>query len=206
VLSGRQWRAAVVGEWQHCLGGVVEVALVGWRWWAAAAGGREINVEAKTPGHHGKWWLDRKTGSDKCYCQQCMCCIVTPEAADSGKNMLSAKWIERDRETILVSLADKVWSLLSNPARVNGIKSKGMWAKHEGIVLLWRNNYTSYTMLDVPPIQDYNVVLPKGQFNKLHAHYNIHTYPDLGLGWAAVLCQVACSCGPCKDQLERPSV
>jgi hypothetical protein len=25
---------------------------------------------------------------------------------------------------------------------------------------------------------------------------------DLGVGWAA-LCQVACGCGPCKDQLER---
>ncbi len=39
---------------------------------------------------HGKWWLDGKMGADKHYCQQCMCCIVTPGAADSNKNILLA--------------------------------------------------------------------------------------------------------------------
>ena len=68
-----------------------------------------------------------------------------------------------------------------------------------------RHNYESYTMADVPPIPDYKVVLPKVQFNGLRARYNIRTDPDLGLGWAA-LRQIACGCGPCKDQLERPWV
>jgi hypothetical protein len=35
-----------------------------------------INAQVKAPGH-GKWWLDGKTGPDKRYCQQCMCCILT---------------------------------------------------------------------------------------------------------------------------------
>jgi hypothetical protein len=43
-----------------------------------------INAQVEAPGH-GKWRLDRKTGSDKHYCQQCMRSIITPEAADSGK-------------------------------------------------------------------------------------------------------------------------
>jgi hypothetical protein len=60
-------------------------------------------------------------------------------------------------------------------------------------------------MVDVPPLQDYKVVLPKGQFNDIRAHYNICTDLDLGMGWAA-LHWVACGCGPCKDQLERPWV
>ena len=60
-------------------------------------------------------------------------------------------------------------------------------------------------MADVPPILDYKVVLPNGQFNGLRAHYNTRTDPDLGLGWA-VLRWVACGCGPCKDQLKRPWV
>ncbi len=60
-------------------------------------------------------------------------------------------------------------------------------------------------MTDVPPFPDYKVVLPKGQFNSIHAHYNIRTDPDLGMGWAA-LRWVACGCGPCKDQLQRPWV
>ena len=77
------------------------------------------------------------------------------EAANSGKNTLSTKWVERDRETVAVSPADKFFHLLSNPARVNGIKSKGMWVKHEGKVLVLRNNYTSYMMADVPHLPDY---------------------------------------------------
>ena len=62
-----------------------------------------------------------------------------------------------------------------------------------------------FKLMILPYLPDYTVVLPKGQFNGLHAHYNIHTDPDLGLGWV-VLHWVACSCGPCKDQLERPWV
>ncbi len=46
------------------------------------------------------------------------------------------------------------------------------------------------------------MVLLKEQFNGICAHYNIRTDPDLGMGWAGV-CRVACSCGPCKDQLQR---
>ena len=64
-------------------------------------------------------------------------------------------------------------------------------------MLVSSNNYKSYTMVDVPPITDYKVVLPKGQFNGLREHYNIRTDPDLGLGWTA-LCWVACGCGPCR--------
>jgi hypothetical protein len=57
-------------------------------------------------------------------------------------------------------------------------------------------------MTDVPPLPDYKVVLPKGQFNGIHAHYNICTDLDLGMGWAALRC-IACGYGPCKDQLQR---
>ncbi len=63
----------------------------------------------------------------------------------------------------------------------------------------------TYTIWDVPPLPDYKVVLAKGQFNGIHAHYNIRMDPDLGMGWA-VLCWVACGCGPCKNQLQRPWV
>ncbi len=51
-----------------------------------------INAQVKTLGH-GKWWLNGKTGSNKRYCQQCMCWILTPETANGGRQMLSAKWI-----------------------------------------------------------------------------------------------------------------
>ncbi len=57
-------------------------------------------------------------------------------------------------------------------------------------------------MADVLPLPDYKVVLPKGQFNGIHAHYNICMDPNLGMSWAA-LRWVVCSCGPCKDQLQR---
>ena len=124
---------------------------------------------------------------------------------DSSKNMLSAKWVERDEATVRVSLADKCICLLNNPARVNGIKSKVMWAKHKRKALALRNDYMSYTMADVPHNWDYKVVLPKGQFNGFLVHYNIHMDPDLGLGWAA-LQWVACGSGPYKNQLERPWV
>jgi hypothetical protein len=163
-----------------------------------------INAQVKAPGH-GKWWLDGKMGSDKRYCQQCMCCILTPETAHGGRHMLSAKRIECNGITIAVTPAEECVCLLSNPACLNGIKSKGMRSKCKGRVLVMRNNYMTYTMMDVPPLLDYKVVLPKGQFNGICSHYNIRTDPDLGMGWAA-LRWVACSCGLCKDQLQRPWV
>jgi hypothetical protein len=43
-----------------------------------------INAQVEAPGH-GNWWLDGKTGSNKHYCQQCICAINTPEEPDGGK-------------------------------------------------------------------------------------------------------------------------
>jgi hypothetical protein len=163
-----------------------------------------INAQVKAPGH-GNWWLDGKMGSDKRYCQQCMCCILAPETANGGRQMLSAKCIECDGISVTVSLADKCAHLLINPARLNNIKSEGMQAKHKGRALVVCNNYMTYTMMDVPPLPDYKVVLSKGQFNGIRAHYNICMDLDLGMDWAA-LHWVACGCGLCKDQLQRPWV
>ncbi len=74
-----------------------------------------IDAQVKAPGH-GKWLLARKTGPNKHYCRQCMCCILMPGMANGGMQMLSAKWIEHDGNTIAVSLANKCICLLSNPA------------------------------------------------------------------------------------------
>jgi hypothetical protein len=134
-----------------------------------------------------------------------MCCILTPEMAKVGRQMLSAKWIECNGINISVSPADECIHLLSDPTRLNGIKSKGMRAKRDGRELVVQNNYMTYTMEKFPPLPDYKVVLPKEQFNGICAHYNICTNPDLGMDWAAVR-QVACRSGPCKDQLKRPWV
>ncbi len=71
-----------------------------------------IDAQVKVPGH-GKWWLNGKTGSNKRYCQKCMCCILMPEMAQGGRQMLSAKWIERDGINISVSPADECVRLLS---------------------------------------------------------------------------------------------
>jgi hypothetical protein len=49
------------------------------------------------------------------------------------------------------------------------------------------------------------VILPKGKFNGLRAHYNIRTDPDLGMDYAAMR-RVACGCESCKEQLGRPWV
>ena len=47
-----------------------------------------------------------------------------------------------------------------DPSGINGIKSKGMWAKRKGKALVSHNeDYASYTMGDVLPIPDYKVVL-----------------------------------------------
>jgi hypothetical protein len=80
-----------------------------------------------------------------------------------------------------------------------------MQSKCKGKALVMRNNYMTYTMADVPPLPDYKVVLLKGQFNGIHAHYNICMDLDLSMG-RAVVHRVACGCDPCKDQLQRPWV
>jgi hypothetical protein len=49
-----------------------------------------IDAQMEAPGH-GKQWLDGKTRSNKRYCQQCMCSIITPEDVNSGKKIISAK-------------------------------------------------------------------------------------------------------------------
>jgi hypothetical protein len=82
-----------------------------------------IDAQVEAP-DHGKWWLDGKTGSDKRFCQQCMCSIVTPEEDNSGKQkMLNVKWIDRgEGDDVAVSPAAECVRLLSDPARVSGIK------------------------------------------------------------------------------------
>ncbi len=111
-----------------------------------------------------------------------------PNVADSGKQMLSAKWIERGGDAVAVSPAAECVRLLSDPARVSGIKGKGMRAKRKGKALVERNDYATYTMDDVPPLPDYKVILSKGNFNGIRAHYNIRTDSDLGMDWAALRC------------------
>ena len=96
-----------------------------------------IDAQVEAPGH-GKWWLDGKTGSDKRFCQQCMCSIITPEATDSVERMQSAKWINRGRPFVAVSPAAECARLLSDPSCLNRIKSKGMRAKREGKALVER--------------------------------------------------------------------
>jgi hypothetical protein len=162
--------------------------------------GIAINAQVEARGH-GKWWFDRKTDSDKRYCQQCMCAINTLEEENGGKKMMSAKWVDQNGVAVAVSpAAECVW-MLSDPSRINGLNSKGMRAKREGIVLVERNNYAEYSMEDVPPIPEYKIETKKGEYNGIRAYNNIHTDPDLGIGWAAVRC-VACGCGACKAQLK----
>ncbi len=162
----------------------------------------DAQVEARG---HGKWWLDGKTGSNKHYCQQCMCAINTPEAPDEGKKMMSAKWVDRNGVAVAGSPTAKCVQMLSDPSHINGIKSKGMRTKQEGTALVERNNYTVYSMEDVPPIPEYKIEMEKSKYNGICAYYNIHTDPDLGIGWAAVH-PVACGCGPYKVQLKMPWV
>jgi hypothetical protein len=161
-----------------------------------------IDAQVEAP-RHGKWWLDGETGSDKRFCQKCMCSIITPEATDSVKRMQSAKWIDCGRLLVAVSPAAECIRILSNPTRLNGIKSNGMRAKREGKALVERNTYKSYVMDDVPPIPNFKIAFPKGKFNGLRAYYNIRMDPDLGLGFAA-LRRVACGCDACKEQLGMP--
>ena len=113
------------------------------------------------------------------------------------------QWIDRGGgDDIVVSPAAECVHLLSNPAHVSGIKSKSMRSKREGKALVERNDYATYTMDDVPPLPDYKVILSKGKFNGLRAHYNIRTDPDLGIDYAA-LRRVACGYELCKEQLGR---
>ena len=106
---------------------------------------------------------------------------------------------------VAVSPAAECVRMLSDPSRINGIKSKGMRTKQEGTALVERNDYVVYSMEDAPPIPEYKIEMEKGKYNGIHAYYNIRTDPDLGIGWAAVHC-VACGCGPCKVQLKMPWV
>jgi hypothetical protein len=139
-----------------------------------------IDAQVEAPGH-GKWWLDGKTGSDKRFCQQCMCSIITPEANDSVKLMQPAKWIDCGRLLVAVSPAAECVRLLSDPTCLNSIKSKGMRAKREGKALVERNTYESYTMDDVLPIPNFKIIFAKGKFNGLRAY--------------------ACGCDTCKELL-----
>ena len=159
-----------------------------------------INAQVEAPGH-GKWWIDRKMGS-KSYCQQCMCSIITLEAADSGKHMLSTKWIDCSRVLVVVSPAAKCVCMLSNTTCINGIKIKGVRASCKGNGLMERNDHEWFKMDDVPPIPNYKIMFPKSKFNGIHAYYNIRMDPYLGLGYTA-LRRIACGCDACKEQLRR---
>jgi hypothetical protein len=79
-----------------------------------------------------------------------------------------------------------------------------MRTKQEETALVERNDYAAYSMEDVLPLE-YKIEMEKGKYNGILAYYNIHTDPDLGIGWAPVRC-VACKCGPCKAQLKIPWV
>jgi hypothetical protein len=100
--------------------------------------------------------------------------------------MLNAKWIDHGGELVAVSPAAKCVRMLSDPSRINGIKSEGMRARREGKALVEQNTYECYTMDDVPPIPSFKIEFPKGKFNGMRAYYNIRTDPDLGLGFAAL--------------------
>jgi hypothetical protein len=89
--------------------------------------GVTIDAQVEAPGL-GKWWLDGKTGSNKRHCQRAMCMIYSPEAANSGREIQAVKWVERGGKLITVSPAEECVCLLSNPTRINGIKSEGMRA------------------------------------------------------------------------------
>jgi hypothetical protein len=129
--------------------------------------------------------------------------IITPEAADSGKQMLSTKWIDCSGVLVAVSPAAEYICMISNTTHINGIKSKGMWASRKGNELVERNDYECYTMDEAPPIPKYKIVFSKGKFNGIHAYYNIRMNPDLGLGYVA-LWRIACGCKMDKEQLGRP--
>ncbi len=105
--------------------------------------------------------------------------------------MLFAKWEDKNGVSIAVSPAAECIRMLSDPSQINGIKSQGMRAKQEGTALVEWNDYATYSMADVPLTPEYKLMLEKGKFNRIRAHYNIRTDPHLGLGWAAIR-RVAC--------------
>ena len=85
--------------------------------------------------------------------------------------------------------------MLNDQFHVNGIKSESMHAKRKGKTVVECNDYSTYTMANMPIIPDWKISIAKGEFNGLQAYY------DLGIGWAA-LRRGACGCGPCKEQLK----
>jgi hypothetical protein len=88
-----------------------------------------------------------------------MCSIITPEAADSGRQMLSAKWIDCSKVLVAASPATECICMLSNTACISGIKSKGMQASPKRNALVECNHYKCYMMDDVPfHCQLYNCV------------------------------------------------
>jgi hypothetical protein len=102
-----------------------------------------------------------------------MCSIVTPEAevTNGVRPMHSAKWIVgRDGASVKVSPAAECVRMLSDPARINGIKSEGMRAKREGQALVERNDYGTYCMDDVAPIPDYTI-----KFKKVSSMVSVRT-------------------------------
>ncbi len=85
-----------------------------------------------------------------------MCVINTlGEETNDNKAMLSAKWIDHGVDLVAVSPAEECVLMLNDPFRVNGIKSKGMHAKRKGKALVEHNNYSTFTMADVPIIPDW---------------------------------------------------
>jgi hypothetical protein len=98
-----------------------------------------------------------------------MCSIITPESEDSGKQMLNAKWIDHGGELVAVSPTPECAQMLRYPARINGMQSKRMRARHEGKVLVEQNTYECYTMDDVPPIPNFKIEFTKGKFNGMCA-------------------------------------
>ena len=71
--------------------------------------------------------------------------------------------------------------MVSNPSWINVIESKGMRPKREVTTLVEQNDYAAYSMADVSLILEYKLVLEKGKFKGIRAHYNIRTDPNLGL-------------------------
>ena len=164
-----------------------------------------IDMQVEAPGH-GKWWLDGKMGSNKRHCQRATCMVYSPEATNSGQEIQAAKCIELGGESIAVSPAEECVHLLSNPTRINGIKSEGIQASREGKAQVERNDYEAYKMEEVPNIPNYMVVLTKDKFNGIRAHYNIQTDPNLGIIRWAALHRIPCGCASCKEQLVSPWV
>ncbi len=111
---------------------------------------------------------------------------MTLEEANNSRKMLSAKWINHKGVAVAVSPAAECDCMLSNPSHLNRIKRKGMQTNCKGNTLVDQNNFAMYSMADVPPILEYEIVLKKGNFNRIRVFYNICTDPSLGIGWAAI--------------------